>query len=397
MLREGRLFCAQSVPAMTFTKEECEEWRRNPLFNPRTHRVIGKVGKVFAQIQKVCGDPAKPAPPMPTPHHTKLVTAIRKVGLARPEHLEARIGIARALVAYLRNASPCLRGCDRKLCLVSGRSAPLVRFEKRIGTESAYGAAYVTTGASLPGLLHFSAKVMSADEPSRSNEVRILEAMSRMVERQQCPNMPLIYGTLRCSAACEVPQCPDVVRISNAYYVVLNELADCDLETWLKKKHSVAKYGSMLVQMMFALYCFHRLGQSHNDCHLGNFLMHRTSPGGYWWYRVGGLDVYVPNHGWLLVLWDPGIASQLVDFKEDYVTLLAWLLRGGNGLRPLPQHMVDNVLKPIALTISESQMTETRTLQVILRSIQAACPSLAVGGKPPGTLLNVKAFTMSPK
>jgi hypothetical protein len=49
----------------------------------------------------------------------------------------------------------------------------------------------------------------------------------------------------------------------------------------------------------------------HNDAHFGNFLYHKIKKGGYWHYRYNKTDIYVPNTGYLLVVWDPGLARKI--------------------------------------------------------------------------------------
>jgi hypothetical protein len=101
----------------------------------------------------------------------------------------------------------------------------------------------------------------------------------------------------------------------------MNELADSDLRTFFRSSiHNAATYESLAMQMFFAIYAFHKLGYSHEDAHHGNFLVHKIAPGGCWWYKIGHIDVYVPNTGYLLVLWDPGMAIKMKDayFMDDY-------------------------------------------------------------------------------
>jgi predicted unusual protein kinase regulating ubiquinone biosynthesis (AarF/ABC1/UbiB family) len=41
------------------------------------------------------------------------------------------------------------------------------------------------------------------------------------------------------------------------------------------------------------------MGFYHNDLHLGNFLIHKVKPGGFWHYKISDIDIYVKNMGYL--------------------------------------------------------------------------------------------------
>jgi hypothetical protein len=191
--------------------------------------------------------------------------------------------------------------------------------------------------------------------------------MSLFVEKGECPNMPVTYKAITCNTRCELIARPELLERCNGYNVVINELANSDFRTWLINKlpeslppqpikptrasarpsrarastipsrasavtipvtikHASGidngiEYESLLIQMMLSIYCFHGLGYIHKDCHMGNFLIHKVDPGGHWWYNVGGYDLYVPNVGYLLVLWDPGQAEEMkepMDYIYDY-------------------------------------------------------------------------------
>ncbi len=64
------------------------------------------------------------------------------------------------------------------------------------------------------------------------------------------------------------------------------------------------------MQLIFSLRAFHNLGYVHNDAHLGNYLYHKITPGGFWQYQYKNTVIYVPNTGYLMVLWDPGLANK---------------------------------------------------------------------------------------
>jgi len=143
--------------------------------------------------------------------------------------------------------------------------------------------------------------------------VDILKKMSALVEKKISPNMPVVYTSVQCYKPKDDtlkvnPAANNLIRKGN-YYVVLNEIANGDTHDFFQTKHIDNVYESTLTQMMFSLRAFHNLGYAHNDAHLGNFLWHKITPGGFWQYQYNDTTIYVPNTGYLMVLWDPGMAT----------------------------------------------------------------------------------------
>ena len=243
--------------------------------------------------------------------------------LSKADTIQSRLGFAKLIRTYTSDMKPCLTVENGKLALSNTKGTTIVTFDKRIGTESAFGVAYMATGKGFHRLFKFSCKIMD-DRDDHALEVKLLKKMNKFAERRVCPNFPLTYNVLKCKKPCNYANncLRNRRRGSRGYYVVMNELADCDLRTFFKSSiiHNTATYESLAIQMFFAIYAFHRLGYSHEDAHHGNFLVHKIAPGGCWWYKIGNIDVYVPNTGHLLVLWDPGMAIKMKDsyFKKDY-------------------------------------------------------------------------------
>jgi hypothetical protein len=50
---------------------------------------------------------------------------------------------------------------------------------------------------------------------------------------------------------------------------------------------------------------------------MGNFLVHEIVAEGLWHYKVVGEDIYVKNYGYLVVLWDPGLAKPFSEYPEE--------------------------------------------------------------------------------
>jgi hypothetical protein len=236
----------------------------------------------------------------------------------RTETIESRVQFAKIIRNYLKNIQTCIHSSVDKPnhMALSEKKDKIIKekvfFDKQIGSESIFGTAYMNAGKGLGRLLKFSEKIMPI---SFKNEIDILDKMSKLVEKGISPNMPLVYTSVKCnkpkdSTLATNPAANDRIRKGN-YYVVLSEIADGDTQNFFQSKYSDNVYESALTQIMFSLRAFHNMGYYHDDVHLGNFLWHKITPGGYWQYQYNDTTIYVPNTGHLLVLWDPGNAKPL--------------------------------------------------------------------------------------
>ena len=397
-------------------KSPCDAWRANPTVNPRTGRRIDPRAKngIYAKLVAECGAAAANAAAVnkrPTnANRARLAAALKTtIGplLNKGRSLAARLRYDAIVTRYLQRLDPCLRADAKNLYLVRDDGQPAVRFDRRIGSKSVYGIAYLNMGRGFGRLLRFATKIMH-DTPANRKEVGLLRRMTDLVRAGAFPNLPIMHADLTCTTKCAANACPELVRGEDRYLVVVSELADRgDLQTWLRARHDPVTYASAIVQMMLAVHAFHGLGHAHRDCHLGNFLVHAVTPGGYWRYRVAGTDVYVPNAGVQVVLWDPGMAVPLSDqhssdyrnylMAQDYMRFLGLLTRlhtgdyARDGVVPLPPGVLTAVQGLLRL------FDQGASLPAALRVLAAVggMPGVVFGrAPPPGHLLNVKPFEL---
>lgn len=284
----------------------------------------------------------KPKPPPVLSRKRPAVPPRRKVVIANPEAarkkrlgrlgmvlkrviVEERTGTLKGRIRYakmvrkaIEGVQPCLqqlKGKGNEIGFVDASGAAVVRLGKDIGS-GAYGDAFVNTGAKgIARVFKFSSKLTPIISNDAIREGRLLRKMSKLAERGICQNMPITYKVMECNKMAQgIRNAPPMTK-QNKYVVILNELADGDLFDLFKNKLTQQQYESIMMQTALALHAFHGLGYAHNDTHLGNFLYHRVKPGGYWRYnvRVAGesVPIFVPNRGHLVVLWDPGMATDV--------------------------------------------------------------------------------------
>lgn len=380
------------------TKQHCNAWHKLPSINPITKRRISQNAKsgVYTQLLKICGHKSKTPP--------KLIQVLKKrldPILNKGDTLHSRKEFSRILTSYLGKVKPCLEKVNDKLVLLSEINEPIVSFEKQIGSQSVYGMAYMNMGKGFAKLLKFSCKVMDAANKGNKSEVNLLRLMSQLAFEEKCPNMPITYKSLKCAKKCNKTDCPTIVK-DKQYFVVINELADMDLQNWFKNSYDYATYESMLMQLMFSLYAFHNLGFVHHDAHLGNFLIHKIKPGGYWRYQVKNVNVYVPNTGYLLVLWDPGLAQKGKNYDVDYdrcFNLMAYMDHYKKyqdmKLKKLPNHIVDYCLTPMINLLCYSTGKEEDAVLSVLENIKSKViqfKHILIDEVPDEHLLNIRPY-----
>jgi hypothetical protein len=93
-----------------------------------------------------------------------------------------------------------------------------------------------------------------------------------------------------------------------------------------------------MMQCFLAIYTFHKIGYSHNDCHWGNFLFQISkNTDGYYHYDINGNDVYLKNVGYNMMIYDFGLAQHRSSFAhirrvfEDYRRVLQAFRRSRTG------------------------------------------------------------------
>jgi hypothetical protein len=346
---------------------------------------------------------------------SRLQSALKKVLtplLNKFDTIDNRIRFSKIITQYLSVILPCLVYNEEKgvLCLVDKNNNPVVKFIRRIGSESAYGVAYMNAGSGFARPFKFSVKLM-IDIPNHTKEVKLLERMTEeLVKRKRTPNLPMMYKYMVCPKACTYPGCPPKVTRNSKYLVVFSELADGgDLHDFFKIKRTSKEYESVIVQILFAVYSFRSLGYAHMDCHFGNFLIHNINPGGYWRYWVNGSEVFVPNCGFLVVSWDPGMAVELKKAKNKYffdyenpLNLIAQMESNSDfkkmGLvSPMDDQVIsafihgfiDDLLPSIMHNDDKALMTF-----VVQKMIKRMFRHVIVDGKTPESLLNIRPFDM---
>ena len=129
-----------------------------------------------------------------------------------------------------------------------------------------------------------------------------------LVKNNICPNLPLFIDTFLCN------KCDFIFRKGDKTHpcvITAMEIASGDTRDYLKfGTPSDEELYSALFQIMAGLHAIQMAGQIlNNDIKAKNILYYNVKPGGYWHYKIGSDDFYVPNYGKMIVLNDFGVST----------------------------------------------------------------------------------------
>ena len=273
-------------------------------------------------------------------------------------------------VYYYDKLNNILKDIDEKQCLDyinDGKSVKRynigskdIILDKRIGTDSVYGIIYF----SKLKLYKFASKIMKITIPNRK-EVKLTNELSNITTTNLNPHFPIVYKTFKCDKPPSYNNnYPLLVNNSN-YYVMLNELANGDLKTFLPLYfNNYEIIINTLQQIFISILSFHKYSNLiHNDCHWGNFLYHKIKPGGYIHYKIFNKDIYIKNIGFLWIIWDYGLTRPIEhDILIDYKRVIGafqnepyggWVKRNEFIYNNVINNLVDNLKKSIKYSSSD--------------------------------------------
>lgn len=224
-----------------------------------------------------------------------------------------------------------------KMCVKHDKLGTAVKMTQRIGSPS--NNAEVWEGFTFKNDYKLAVKKAPLNENDRGDSYSLRQLVSGesawgemavymfttiMVMAKLCPNLPVLYKYVWC------PNCKyENTRLktwnNQPCLMMLNELAEGDVRTFLLGKKEIWNnhlVENMIFQVAVGLYTLEKYyNMTHNDLHWGNVLVHEIAPGGFWEYKINGKTFFLPNLGYLFVVWDfgdahiPGKILGRVDFN----------------------------------------------------------------------------------
>ncbi len=210
-----------------------------------------------------------------------------------------------------------------EVCIKSDVFGDVITVGDRIGAPSKYGEAYQALLIGKKYKLAIKKVVLTKKDQGRAyTREQMLSGNSAWAElaaymlgtilvmAKICNNLPLTYKYTLCQS-CRFVNKELKGNPVKPCIIVLNEFAEGDLKHYLGQPHrwSLPLITNCVFQVAAGLYAFEKYfrGMTHNDLHYGNVLVHEIKPGGYWLYKIDGKRYYVPNLGYVFVLWDFGM------------------------------------------------------------------------------------------
>jgi hypothetical protein len=145
------------------------------------------------------------------------------------------------------------------------------------------------------------------------NELVSTLLINELITQQICPNFTLNYFY----------QFTDVCykRKGNSLCLLqYNEyIPDGTFEKWAEEQHSIQLWYNAFFQIFAALHAIDtHFGMVHTDLHAQNIMIKKVEPGGYWKYKINGLNYYVPNMGYVFLVFDFGYSWIPGKMKVDW-------------------------------------------------------------------------------
>jgi len=205
----------------------------------------------------------------------------------------------------------------------------IINLQKKIGSNSKYGAIYITSIDKAVGKYPIASKLM---EINRSNSVEKClneHITTKIMKKKLSRHFIFTYRTFICNNISS--NVPPIIKNLN-YFVNLNELAHGDLKQLCKNKTYVVDDSlvyNVFIQVMLSIMSFQSIGYTHGDCHYGNFLYQRNIEQGYYFYKINDINYYLKSCKYTMLIFDFGFAksidkSNILTYKviDDYMRII---------------------------------------------------------------------------
>ena len=200
--------------------------------------------------------------------------------------------------------------------------------KKRIGSNSRYGIIYFTINKI--NKQYFATKLTKM-EKYNYKEIVLAQHLSNISLRKLSPHFLFIYKYFYCINKKTDKYLPELIKKDN-YYISVNELVNGNFKQFIQYNYSSEILLNAFQQILMSILSFHYFtnGMYHSDCHYKNFLFIKINPGGYFHYKIYGINYYIENLGYLWLIWDFGLVKDDPIYKlernKDYMIISNILL-----------------------------------------------------------------------
>jgi hypothetical protein len=214
------------------------------------------------------------------------------------------------------------------------REHPTFKIGKKIVTDTIIGSGsygivfrghFLTSSSS--SLLKKSDLAIKISEVNKENEleIKINREVSNYVIHNRCPHFVIFYSILLCDKKHHSIELFNIntdkyetaaILSNNEYYLTLSELADGVFYDIANYEPRLDIVDNCTIQCLLSIIFFNTLtNKLHDDTHFDNFLFSHINPGGYFHYNIYGVDYYLKNLGFLIMINDFGLVTELNSFN----------------------------------------------------------------------------------
>lgn len=187
---------------------------------------------------------------------------------------------------------------------------------KKIGTESAFGAIYLSNIKDGLGGYSIISKVMAASKDNLQ-EIKLMRLITdKLLITKKSKHFAAVHKHAICnSTVIKNHEGNKIIMPPRLKLVSINELAHGDLKT-LVKNRDVAGNTDLMLNLLFQVFIsigtFQNLvGYVHNDAHHGNFLYQKNNEKGYYEYEFNGKKYYLKACGYNMMIYDFGLSKNI--------------------------------------------------------------------------------------
>jgi hypothetical protein len=181
----------------------------------------------------------------------------------------------------------------------------IINLEKKIGTDSNYGAIYLTSIPNFHITYPIATKIMKYDQDNILEINIMVFIVKNILLKNFSRHFLMIYGYSICNKSINEKQ-----RL-----ISINEIADGDLNVLFNNIINLNDNElilNILFQTFISIATFHILvGYIHNDTHNGNFLYQENNEIGYYHYIFDGKDYYLKSCKYNIIIYDYGFATKI--------------------------------------------------------------------------------------
>lgn len=290
----------------------CKKWIANKNKNPITNGKIKENGNDYNIFSKLC-------------YNKKILNVFNPILKRVTKNIIDRINYFVIINNYINKIKTELKyNCIKKINNELHLGNQII-LDKQVGHPGSYGVVYhghyiptTIQKKELGKIFKFAVKICEITRKNRK-EIKIGKKLTRLLVDMKCPHFLFSYGYLTCK---NKKSDFNEIRFANNGYFIITELADNTLSYLIADLYKKEGFNDILrnafIQIYLSMMFFNKYAKyNHNDTHINNFLYIKIKEGGYFHYKLFGIDYYVKNIGYLWVINDFGLASTFTSIKHD--------------------------------------------------------------------------------